>query len=434
MMNWDPDQGKVVVPPEALSRISPLYDPRIGIVTGEVKGIPEKTNFAPRLGAAFRFNDKTVLRGGYGIFTEYLGQAAFAIGTGPFEINESCSNSLTAGVPKFKFPNPFPDSGAAIPSQSVTTYPREIKNGYIQQIAVSLEREFASMGFRFSYIGNRSRGLHYTMNNNQLPPSLEAYDRNKLPYPYLNSVTTYLRDGATNYDDFTLQVKRKVGQLTFDGHWTWAHGMSNYLRLVSWFDHYHWTRTASVPNHKFVVNALWRIPVGRNRRFLADTNPVVMHALGNWNLTWLTTMETGDWLTPTYSGWDPGNTNVTSGPPDRISDGNLPPSQRTNERWFDTSAFVRAPKGRYGDTGYNIIEGPGNKVHSMYVAKQFVVHEGMNVEFGAAIGNIFNHHNFANPTMDINSLLAGKISADVGTGTHNNGAMRSVEGRLRIRW
>jgi hypothetical protein len=434
MMRWDPDLGKVVVLEAALSKISPLYDPRIGVTSGDVVANPEKTNFAPRIGAAYRFNDKTVIRGGYGVFTEYLGQAAFAIGTGPFQVSETYSNAITNGVPDFQFPNPFPNKTAAIPSQSVTTYPRNVKNGYIQQISVSLEREIANTGFRLSYTGNRSRGLHYSMNSNTLPPSLENYDRNKLPYPYLTSVTTYLRDGKVNYDDLTFKVTRKMGQFTVDGFWTWAHSMSNYLRLVDWFSHYGWTRTSLVPNNKVVVNAMWRIPVGRGKQFLSNAHPVVDYVLGGWIVSWLTYLESGEWLTPTYSGWDPANTNTTSGPPDRIADGNLPKDERTMQRWFDTSAFTRAPKGRYGNTGYNIIEGPGLAVHSMCLTKRFRVGDRMSVEFTGAIGNLFNHPNFANPTMDINSLLAGKISADVGNDNIINGPARNIEGRLHLRW
>ena len=84
---------------------------------------------------AYRFNDRTVFRGGYGIFTEFFGKWVRAEGTGPFQLGETYFNTIQNGRPLFQFPNPFPPAGAAatIPSQSANGYPLETKNGYIQQ-------------------------------------------------------------------------------------------------------------------------------------------------------------------------------------------------------------------------------------------------------------------------------------------------------------
>ena len=101
MFNWDSQTGEVVVPRAAMSRISPLYPlDQIRIRPGEVVPSPDNRNLAPRLGMAYRLNDKTVLRGGYGIYNEFLGQFRFDKDTGgPFQLTETFNNVIVNGLP-----------------------------------------------------------------------------------------------------------------------------------------------------------------------------------------------------------------------------------------------------------------------------------------------------------------------------------------------
>jgi outer membrane receptor protein involved in Fe transport len=69
MFNWDPVTGNVVITDEAKSKVSAYYPANIPIVSGNVVPKPDNKNFVPRIGLAYRLNDKTVLRGGYGIST-----------------------------------------------------------------------------------------------------------------------------------------------------------------------------------------------------------------------------------------------------------------------------------------------------------------------------------------------------------------------------
>ena len=103
----------------------------------------------PRIGGAYRLGDKTVLRGGYGIFNETLGRYARIQGGGPFQISETYLNTVTDGVPLFSFPNPFPSSlaSAQVPSQNVTGYPLNPDNGKIHQFNFTVEQQFHDIGF-----------------------------------------------------------------------------------------------------------------------------------------------------------------------------------------------------------------------------------------------------------------------------------------------
>ena len=127
------------MPRDAMSRISPLYPVnQIRIRQGEVVPSPDNRNFAPRLGTAYRLSDKTELRGGYGIYNEFLGQFRFNNTGGPFQLTETFNNVIANGVPLLQFPRAFPATGArAVASQSVVGYPLDVRNGYLQQLSAS---------------------------------------------------------------------------------------------------------------------------------------------------------------------------------------------------------------------------------------------------------------------------------------------------------
>jgi len=163
MFNWDPATGNILLPQEALSKVSPFYPKTINIVAGNVVPSPDLRNFVPRIGVAYRLNDKTVIRGGYGIFNEFLGQLSRVQGGGPFALSETYVNKIENGVPLFQMPNPFPSAGVSpdVPSQSVSGSPLQTKNGMIHQFNVTVERQVGDVGFRLSYIGSRNRRMNY---------------------------------------------------------------------------------------------------------------------------------------------------------------------------------------------------------------------------------------------------------------------------------
>src|SRR5215467_3927690 len=162
MLNWDPATGNVIIPPGKETAVSPLYPTNIVVVKGDVRMHPGNRNFVPRIGAAYRVSSRTVIRGGYGMFTETLGRYARVQGTGPFQISETYQNVINDGQPLLSFPNPFPASLAAanVPSQSVTGYPADATNGKIHQFSVTVEREFKNTGLRASYVGLRDYGMN----------------------------------------------------------------------------------------------------------------------------------------------------------------------------------------------------------------------------------------------------------------------------------
>jgi hypothetical protein len=394
----------VIVPQEGLKSVSPLYPVNtIKIVTGEAGDHPSNANFAPRLGVAWRpLGENFVVRGGYGMYTETLGRFARLQGGGPYQIQETLFNAIQNGQPLFAMPNPFPTGAGQIPSQSVSGFDTDTKNGRIHQFNLTLERQIRDVGFRLTYMGSRSRGLNYGLGINKPQPSLIPFTQSRRPYPQFVGASYTLTDGAANFNALTFQGQRKVGQVLFDGHWTWA---SNYGKgpLENPYAPLVWSRDPNTVRHRVVLNTIWHLPFGKGRHFLSGVPGAVNQVVGGWQLYWIAFFETGQFFSPGFSGADPSNTNTSGGLPDRIANGNLPPGERQLNRWFDTSAFVRPPAGRFGNSGPNILEGPGLHLHDLTLGKTFPITERFRFTFLAACQNLMNHANFENPGANISA-------------------------------
>ena len=179
--NFDRATGDVIIPSNVANKLARSIS-SVTIATGNVFPSPRKTNFRPRLGAAYRIGN-TVIRGGFAAYSEAINRFARAQGGGPFQLGETYINSITNGVPLFQYPNPFLNVAGEIASQSVSGYPSDTHNGDIYQFNVNVEHQWRDVGLRVSYIGARDRGLNYVRNINIPEPSLALFDQSRRPFP-----------------------------------------------------------------------------------------------------------------------------------------------------------------------------------------------------------------------------------------------------------
>ncbi|MGI8784004.1 MAG: carboxypeptidase-like regulatory domain-containing protein [Acidobacteriota bacterium] len=432
--NWNPANNQVIVSPESVSKISPLYPKTISVVSGDPVPKPRRTNFRPRVGFAYRWEAKSVLRGGYGSFTERLDPFARLQGGGPFQISETYLNEVTGGTALFTFPNPFPSSLAAatVPSQSISGFPTETRNGAIHQFNLSLERDIAGLGFRLSYIGSRSRGLNYGLNINKPQPSLIPFTAARRPFSQFVNATVERNDGQSNYNAMQFEVLRKVGAVVFNAHYTYASNLHNFLILQNPYDvTNHWSRDAEDRRHRLVVTSRLELPWGRGRRFLSDAPRALDAVVGGWRLHTISYLGSGQFFSPAFSGPDPSNTGTFGGLPDRTADGNLPESQRRVEKWFDPAAFRVPPAGRFGNSGVNILEGQSQNVHHLGFVKRVGLTERVGMTVTLAGANIFNHPNFTGMRNNISAASPGQYTSTIGV--HSESLQeRTFEAKIRF--
>jgi hypothetical protein len=433
--NFDPFTGRLIVPTEqSRQRLFPAFlaSNLVPIVTAEQAGLPvrtlaftDKNNFAPRFGFAYKLTEdnRTVLRGGYGIFYDnFTGALWRGLVGGPYAGSESTPpNQIVNGQPLWQLPAMFPASLNQAGTASLTATDPYMRNPYIQQWNLSLEREFLGLGFRASYMASKTHRLVITRNLNQVQPSTIPFSVSRRPFPLLGSVSYRENAGNAYYNGLIMSVERRYRNgLQFQVSHTWAKNLTDshdewegggglqnaYDRHAEWGDH------AFTRRHRFMFNSIYDLPFGVGRPWVQ--NGWLRHIVGGWSLSTFGILQTGQYFNPTFAGSDPANIGASSGRPDRIGDGNL--SDGTLHRWFDLSAFAVPPagSGRFGNAGVNILRGPGTRFMNAGLFKRFPIREQMRLQFEVTFTNVLNHPNFTVPDANISSGSAGRI-----LGTHN---------------
>ncbi len=448
LYSWDPKSNSLAVMDDGLKLVNALYPKNIPITTASQAGYPStlagfnKLNLQPRFGFAYKpFGDKTVFRGGYGIYTNliYATLARSHLSGGPFSGSVTYNNSIVNGAPLFSFPSPFLNSGTAA-VQNVNGVNPDLKVPYTQQWNFTLERQVGTVGLRTSYAGSRSVNLVYRYNVNLPAPSAIPFTTARRPNQRFNQ-TIYADNGGTDaYHALEFAAQKKQGKnLTFSTGFTWAKDLTDTQDSGGGGTTFGGqviqnpaNRAIEKANNGLVVNqrwfayALYNLPFGKGQRFLSGATSFVQQALGGWQTTWTAVAQKGQYFTPSFTGFDPSATGTIGGVPDRVANGNLS-SGRDVGRWFDTAAFVvpgcpattplctqSAPIGRFGNSGFNILKGPPIHNLDFGIQKIFKLNERINVQFSGLFVNIFNHPNFSVPAANISApTQVGIVSGQV---------------------
>jgi hypothetical protein len=164
--------------------------------------------------------------------------------------------------------------------------------------------------------------------------------------------------------------------------------------------------------HRFVASYIWELPFGNGRRFGNDWNRAMDFVLGGWQVTGIHVLQSGLALTATLGG----STVLNIGGerrarPDLVGNPELPESERTLARWFNTDAFAAfSPSPRaFGNAGVGIMRGPGTANFDFTFAKNFRVNDHRSFQFRTELFNAFNHPNFGPPNIMRDSTGFGQI-------------------------
>jgi hypothetical protein len=130
---------------------------------------------------------------------------------------------------------------------------------------------------------------------------------------------------------------------------------------------------------------------------------------GGFQISGIFVAQTGQPVNPIVAG-NPAN---TGGPvrPNRLGDGRLAGSERSVDRWFDTAAFATPAQFTYGNSGRNILRGPGLVNFDFMIGRNFHLTESMRLELRGEFFNLSNTAHFARPNATIGSPEAGTITA-----------------------
>ena len=164
--------------------------------------------------------------------------------------------------------------------------------------------------------------------------------------------------------------------------------------------------------NRFTLSGVWELPWASKSRGWRRA------ALAGWQFAPLLTLAGGQPFL-VVDGTDP-NADGVIDRPDVIRNPNLPKGERTLNRFWDTGAFVRLPPGtnRFGNSGRNIVIGPGLANLDAALSKRFPLTETLQLLFRTEAFNVTNHPNFVgvgggSPINNITSPLFGQILATV---------------------
>jgi len=395
-----------------------------------------------------------VIRAGFGTYGNLVyGSLGRALGGGPFSGSTTYTNAVTNGVPLFSFPSPFLPTGAAATQNAFGVNPN-LTTPYTEQWNFTVERQLGSAALRVSYVGSHSAKLIYARNLNQPPPGTIPFSTNRRPYPIFNSITYYENGSNQRYNGLQAAIAKNYGnQLTFNAGYTWAKDLTDTQEgtfsgqtIQNQFDRRsEYANNLITPSHRVYGYAIWQIPVGQGHR-LWNRSGIGEAALGGWQMAWNAMAQSGQFFTPSFSGFDPSNTNSIGGRPDVVSGASIQAiGTQSINNWFNAGAFkipgcpdnnpvCAKPDniGRFGNAGIAILRGHRIANVDFAVSKYFPIHERMRLQFRMNAVNVLNHPNFALPASNISSpATVGRITSSVAA-TFGTVAPREVDFQLRL--
>jgi len=385
----------------------------------------DTNNFAPRLGFAYKLRERTVLRGGAGIFYgdhPTIGASSRLPANPPYQVNVSyATDSVT---PLVTLDSGFPANAldpVFSPFLTFNAWDPSAPQAQAYHWNANVQQELPWVVVEIGYTGSRGTNLSVNWDPNAPLPGPGSV-ASRRPSPQFGGINGLRYDGESSYHAGHLRVERRLrAGLSVIGHYTYSKsidlGGANFIsgdlvyrdprnidldRGLSSFD----------VRHNMVVSYIWDIPVGHGRRIDLE-NPWLHAIAGGWQFNGLTTARSGTPFTPSLS-VNPAQSGHAR--PDRVGDGNLPRGERSADRWFDPSAFAAPVPFNFGNAGRNILIGPGFFNTDFGLFKRFKLDSARReVQLRLEAFNVFNEPHYAQPNSTVDLLQAGRITDIVGT-------------------
>jgi Carboxypeptidase regulatory-like domain len=423
---------------------------------GSVPHPGSKTPFAPRLGLNYRLTDKTVVRGGYGIFYDsYEGREIDdSADIYPYSIRNSFNPAGVSTISKlsnsqfqsFSTLAPFPASTLSFIAVIESENPL---NPYVQSWTASVEREVArNTTLEVNYIGTHSIHLlnrhdiaqPYALSTADQPfcqhkDATGNYDNLKASpcnayaaapdgsfprLPYKNFTGFYIDSdfhGIAHYNGLNVKFEHRAKDLAATAVYTYANSKDNKSAAAGvgasgtgyqGFMDNHNTKLDYGPSdfdvdQRFVTSYVYNLPIGRGKKIASGANRAEELAIGGWELTGIATFQTGFPFGVVSN--DIGGVQATVAPrPNTVSGCNPHSGLTARFQRLNMSCFAQQLPGTFGNTTRNFLRQPGINNFDMGFAKNFHFTEYLNFKLSVDTFNTFNHHQYAG---DVGGLVVG---------------------------
>ncbi len=393
---------------------------------------PSHNNWAPRLGFAYRLNDKTVFRGGAGIYynPNQTNSYTFLSNNPPFVSILNCTWS--AGLTPVNLSNPFASAGVCPsgPAAGTIVTPGSQKVCRMIQWSGSLERQlWNGAGLEVQYLGSHSYHLDRSYYNNTPQPGPGSVNARRPNQNFPGAIRTIQNDEIANYESLNVIFRQRMTRgLQMLSSYTWAHTLdvsSDSNGGGTPMNPYGWKQDYGNSNweirHRFLASFYYDIP------FFSTTNVILKGAFAKWQMNGVITLQTG---TPFNIGTGTDTANTSAGGtyrPNLVGPATADCGRGHLVGCIDPTAYSIAalyPATQvfaYGNLGRNIFHGPGAETVDFSVFKNFPIKERLKFQIRFETFGLLNHSNFANPSATINTSSFGNITGLNGTapGTRN---------------
>ncbi len=425
-----------------------------------------KDVFLPRFGATYKINDRTVIRGGFGLFAGFLGERrGDVIQPGYTQTTTRPTTLLASGAPIPFSMSTFPTAISVIEpvgnarglqtglGTGISFFNQNPKVSKQARYQFGVQRDLG-MGWALevSYVGNHGYDIEISRNINALPnqylntdnsrtaaqtanstllgqavanpfQGIEAFlgtgffnstiSRSQLlrPFPNFGDITTSVNDGKSWYHSAQVNLNKRFSQgYTLGASYTW----SKWLQATEFLNAGDATPTKMISDqdtpHRLSLSGIYELPFGKNKLLLSDANGVVDRLVNGWQVQAVWQYQVGF---PIPFGTD---LFYIGG------DIALPKDQRTTARWFNTAAFINVRDGgttttaapvshlrtlplRFADVRRDNI----NDV-SLSLLKNTAINERVRLQFRLEFSNAFNEVYFPNPAVGPTAATFGTIA------------------------
>jgi hypothetical protein len=428
-------------------------------------------NIQPRAGFAYQLDDRSVLRGGWGIYT-----VPFVFSNGVFQPGFSQATSIVPTLDngltiRATLDQPWPDGvidppGASLGAntflgQNLSRFaPLDFKNAQNMRYTIGVQRELPHQWLvEGSYVGSKGWDLTTNIDLNNVPAQYlstsaqrdqatinhltqqvtnpfrgllpgtgsngSTIQRQQLlrPFPHFGNVQSYNDDGTSTYHSAQFKIEKRFTRgYTILAAYTWSSFKERTNPLNPTDTEYEERYSNFDVPHRFVISGIWELPFGQGRRW-ADSGGLTNALVGGWSVQAIGQLQSGRPI-------DFGNVYFSGDPASLTADY----SGDTNDPVFDTSGFyfhdaavqtngvvdpVKQRNDQRIQLAQNIryfpsrpgLRGQGLNLWDISIVKRAQFNGRVRMQFHVEFLNAFNHPVFNNPNTDPRNASFGKVTS-----------------------
>ena len=414
LTSFDHTTGTLMFPKDAVlgdffTRVRP--DLKIGRLPGNTLYDADTNNVAPRIGLAYRLTNKTVWRSAFGVYflSPELNSEANTGNSPPFQLRVDQVGDQ--GTPNLSWNLPGDPILLRNAEFGIFTFnaDRAFRLGYITQWMGEVQQELGSgWVLRTGYVANKGTALDTHLVRNQREPGPGPASSRRL-FAGFARIRSYESNGWSSYNSWQTTVEKRMAHgLSVLGTYTWS-------KVID----FGWTQdiccqqdinnlaaekalASQDQRHRFTTNVLYDFPFGRDQR------GVLKKVIAGWRSGALMTIASGFPGNPAISG-NPDNVPDNTDRPNRIGNGSV--SNPSPDKWWDLTAFQKQAPFTFGNSGRNVLTGPGLFNIDFVVSKDTAIGERKRLEFRSEFFNLTNTPNFGQPSADISNVNFGRITS-----------------------